>query len=197
MTDLRIHSLKDLPGEHLLGPGTGMCAGCGGLGAVQQEYDQLGSRSVFVNAAGCMTLLANWPFTPFRGGFLYTSMASAPAGAQGVRDALDLLIAKGRIPPDEDMTAVVLAVYTVVLLASLLMLPELNYGTWAGLFAAGWMKVLTLLAIASLCWHAWIGVRDIYMDYIKPTGLRLFLQVGTIVLLVAYAFWAVVILWRV
>lgn len=109
MTDLRIHSLKDLSGEHLLGTGTGMCAGCGGLGAVQQVYDQLGGRSVFVNAAGCMTLLANWPFTPFRGGFLYTSMASAPASAQGVRDALDLLVAKGRIPRDEDMTAVVLA----------------------------------------------------------------------------------------
>lgn len=95
------------------------------------------------------------------------------------------------------MTAVVLATYTVVLLGSLLLLPELNYGTWAGLFSAGWMKVLTLLAIAALCWHAWIGVRDIYMDYIKPTGVRLFLQVLTIVLLVSYAFWAVVILWRV
>lgn len=95
------------------------------------------------------------------------------------------------------MTAVVLAVYTVVLLGALLLLPELNYGTWAGLFSAGWMKVLTLLAIAALCWHAWIGVRDIYMDYIKPTGVRLFMQVLTIVLLTAYAFWAVVILWRV
>jgi len=62
-----------------------------------------------VNAAGCMTLLATWPFTPFRGGFLYTSMASAPAGAQGVRDALDILIRKKRLAPEEDMTAVVLA----------------------------------------------------------------------------------------
>jgi pyruvate ferredoxin oxidoreductase beta subunit len=56
-----------------------------------------------------MTLLANWPFTPYRGGYLYTSMASAPAGAQGVRDALDILIAKKRLAPDEDMTPVVLA----------------------------------------------------------------------------------------
>lgn len=95
------------------------------------------------------------------------------------------------------ITAVLMAVYTVVLMVSLLLLPELNYGTWAGLFASGWMKVLTLLAIASLAWHAWIGVRDIYMDYIKPTGVRLFLQVVSVVLLVAYAFWAVIILWRV
>lgn len=109
MTDIRIHSLKDLPTEHLLGAGTAMCAGCGGLETVHQVHDLTGGRTVFVNAAGCMTLLANWPFTPFRGGFLYTSMASAAAGAQGVRDALDILIAKGRIPPEEDMTAVVLA----------------------------------------------------------------------------------------
>ncbi|MEI8304648.1 MAG: succinate dehydrogenase, hydrophobic membrane anchor protein [Burkholderiales bacterium] len=95
------------------------------------------------------------------------------------------------------VTAVLLAVYTLVLLVSLLMLPELNYGTWAGLFASGWMKVLTLLALLSLVYHAWIGVRDIYMDYIKPTGVRLVLQVGTIVLLAAYACWAVLILWRV
>jgi pyruvate ferredoxin oxidoreductase beta subunit len=104
-----IRSLKDLPSSHLLGSGTAMCAGCGGLETVHQIYDLLGGRTVFVNAAGCMTLLATWPFTPFRGGFLYTSMASAAAGAQGVRDALDILVAKKRMPPEEDMTAVVLA----------------------------------------------------------------------------------------
>jgi len=55
-----------------------------------------------------MTLLANYPFTPFRGSWLYTSMASAPAGAQGIRDALDVLIAKGRLPKEEDVKVVVL-----------------------------------------------------------------------------------------
>lgn len=95
------------------------------------------------------------------------------------------------------ITAIVLAVYTVVLLVSLMVQPELGYGTWAGLFASAWMKVLTLLALVSLIWHAWIGVRDIFMDYVKPTGVRLFLQVLTIVLLVGYALWAVIILWSV
>jgi succinate dehydrogenase / fumarate reductase, membrane anchor subunit len=95
------------------------------------------------------------------------------------------------------ITAVVLVVFTVVLLAALLLVPELDYGTWAGLFAGTWMKVLTLLAICALAWHAWIGVRDILMDYIKPTGVRLFLQVATIVALAGYAWWAVIILWRV
>ena len=109
MSTTMISGMKDLPSTHLFGSGTSMCAGCGGLEAVHQIYEVLGAKTVFVNAAGCMTLLATYPFTPFRGSWLYTAMASAPAGAQGVRDALDILIAKKRIPAEEDMSAVVLA----------------------------------------------------------------------------------------
>ena len=104
-----IKSARELPTAHLLGTGTSMCAGCGGLQALHEIYDLLGTKTVFVNAAGCMTLLATYPFTPFRGSWLYTAMASASAGAQGVRDALDVLLAKGRIAAAEDMTTVVLA----------------------------------------------------------------------------------------
>jgi pyruvate ferredoxin oxidoreductase beta subunit len=109
MKEALIRSMKDLPSTHLLGTGTAMCAGCGGLQAIHEIYDLVGAKTVFVNAAGCMTLLSTYPFTPFRGGWLYTSMASASAGAQGVRDALDILVRKGRLAPEEDMTAVVLA----------------------------------------------------------------------------------------
>jgi len=103
-----IRSIKDLPSTHLLGTGTPMCAGCGGLEALHQIYDILGEKTVFVNAAGCMTLLSVYPFTPFRGSWLYTAMASAPAGAQGIRDALDILLEQKRIGVDEDLEVVVL-----------------------------------------------------------------------------------------
>ena len=108
MTETRFARMKDLPSTHLLGTGTAMCAGCGGLQVVHQIYDILGDKTVFINAAGCMTLLTIYPFTPFRGSWLYTAMGSAPAGAQGVRDALDILLEKKRITPDEDLTTVVL-----------------------------------------------------------------------------------------
>jgi pyruvate ferredoxin oxidoreductase beta subunit len=100
--------MKDLPSARLLGSGTAMCAGCGGMLSLHETYDLLGARTVFVNAASCMTLLAAYPYTPFPGSWLYTAMASAPAGAQGVRDALDILIAQGRLAPEEDLTAVAL-----------------------------------------------------------------------------------------
>lgn len=108
LTDRHIERMKDLPSTHLLGAGTAMCAGCGGLQAVKEAYDILGEKTVFVNAAGCMTLSSVYPFTPFRGSWLYTAMASAPAGAQGVRDALDILRDSGRLAPEDDMQVIVL-----------------------------------------------------------------------------------------
>ncbi|MGR9114199.1 MAG: thiamine pyrophosphate-dependent enzyme [Gammaproteobacteria bacterium] len=108
MTETRFNRMKDLPSTHLLGAGTAMCAGCGGLQTLHQIYDILGDKTVFVNAAGCMTLLTIYPFTPFRGSWLYTAMGSAPAGAQGIRDALDILLEQKRMPPEENLTTVVL-----------------------------------------------------------------------------------------
>jgi len=107
-TGVRFHRMKDLPSTHLLGTGTPMCAGCGGLEALHEIYDILGEKTVFVNAAGCMTLLSVYPFTPFRGSWLYAAMASAPAGAQGVRDALDILLQKQRMGAEEDLQVAVL-----------------------------------------------------------------------------------------
>jgi succinate dehydrogenase / fumarate reductase membrane anchor subunit len=94
------------------------------------------------------------------------------------------------------VTAVLMALFTVVLLVQLLLPGPLGYDRWAGIFAAQWMKVLTFVVILSLSWHAWVGVRDIWMDYVKPVGMRLALQVFTIVWLVGCAGWAVQVLWR-
>ena len=108
MNEKHFERMKDLPSTHLLGAGTAMCAGCGGLEMVKEVYDVLGEKTVFVNAAGCMTLLSIYPFTPFSGSWLYTSMGSAPAGAQGIRDALDVLRETGRLAPEDDLEVVVL-----------------------------------------------------------------------------------------
>jgi succinate dehydrogenase / fumarate reductase membrane anchor subunit len=93
-------------------------------------------------------------------------------------------------------TAVLMALFTVVVLVQVLLPGPMNYYKWSAIFAAQWMKVLTFTVIVALAWHAWVGVRDIWMDYIKPVGLRLALQVATIVWLVGCAGWAVQVLWR-
>jgi len=98
------------------------------------------------------------------------------------------------------MTAIIMAVYTLVLLGGLLFASEFSYATWKSLFTfhvavlpVG--QLLATLAFFSLAWHAWIGVRDIWMDYVRPAGVRLFLQVMTILWLAASVVFFARVLW--
>ncbi len=93
-------------------------------------------------------------------------------------------------------TAALMALFTLVLLAQLIFGGPLGYERWAAIFSAQWMKVLTFVVIVALAYHVWVGMRDIWMDYIKPVGVRLALQVFTLVWLVGNAGWAVQVLWR-
>jgi succinate dehydrogenase / fumarate reductase, membrane anchor subunit len=94
------------------------------------------------------------------------------------------------------VTAVIMALFTLALIAQVLIGPKMSYYKWAGIFSQQWMKVLTFVVIVSLAYHVWVGVRDICMDYIKPVGTRLVAQVLTIGWLVGCTGWAVQVLWR-
>ncbi len=95
------------------------------------------------------------------------------------------------------VTAALMAAFTLVLLVQIIVHKgPLGYTAWASIFAGQWMKSLTFAVIVALVWHAWVGMRDIWMDYIKPLGLRLALHVVTLVWLIACGGWAVQVLWR-
>lgn len=93
-------------------------------------------------------------------------------------------------------TAVIMGIFTIALVAQLLVGPPLDYYRWSAIFSQQWMKVLTFVNIVALLWHVWVGMRDIWMDYVKPTGVRLSLDVLTIAWLVGCGGWAVQVLWR-
>jgi succinate dehydrogenase / fumarate reductase membrane anchor subunit len=93
------------------------------------------------------------------------------------------------------ITAVVMALYAVFMGAALLLGPG-DYTGWRGLMAHTFVRFFTFLFIISLCWHAWIGVRDIWMDYLKPPGIRLLFHSLTVIALIGYAGWAVQVIWR-
>ncbi len=93
------------------------------------------------------------------------------------------------------VSAAVMAVYTVALSVWLLWQPRLDYDVWTALFSSQWMRSLTLLFLLNLYFHAWVGVRDIVMDYVKPAGIRLVIYALVILALILYAIWSVQILW--
>jgi succinate dehydrogenase / fumarate reductase membrane anchor subunit len=95
------------------------------------------------------------------------------------------------------ITAALMAAFTLVVLLQVIFTQgPLGYEGWAGIFASQWMKFLTFIVIIALLYHAWIGMLDIWMDYIKPLGLRLFLHVASLIWLIGCAGWAIQVLWR-
>ena len=95
------------------------------------------------------------------------------------------------------LTAIVMTLYSLLFIAILLCAPRLDFAGWRHVFAPQWMKLATLLFLVSLFLHAWIGVRNIFMDYVKSGGLRLALYTLAIAWLVVCAGWSVQILWSV
>ena len=93
------------------------------------------------------------------------------------------------------VTALVIGAYAIFFVGTLLVCAPSSHEQWRALFAPQWMRLASFVFFASLFWHAWVGVRDILMDYVKSTAVRLGLEIVTILLLVAYMAWAVQILW--
>ncbi len=94
------------------------------------------------------------------------------------------------------VTATLMALFTISVVVQILLPGAMGYDKWSGIFASQWMKVLTFVVIVSLLYHVWVGMRDVWMDYVKPVGVRLALQVFTIAWLVGCTGWAIQVLWR-
>jgi succinate dehydrogenase / fumarate reductase membrane anchor subunit len=94
------------------------------------------------------------------------------------------------------VTAVLMALFTLALVVQVLFGAPLGYLRWSQIFSSQWMKVLAFITIVSLAYHAWVGMRDVWMDYVKPVGVRLALQVFTLAWLIGCCGWAVQVLWR-
>jgi succinate dehydrogenase / fumarate reductase membrane anchor subunit len=94
------------------------------------------------------------------------------------------------------LTAAVMALFTIGMIACIGYHTPASYADWQALFARSLVRVSTMLFFVALLYHAWVGVRDIIMDYAKPAGLRLILELGVGLMLLFYLIWSALILWR-
>lgn len=86
------------------------------------------------------------------------------------------------------ITAVVLAVYVLVLAGFFTTHSPVRFDAWRGLFAAPAMRVLTLTAVIAVLFHAWIGLWVVSTDYLKGTA-RILVQALVLVLLTGCFAW--------
>jgi succinate dehydrogenase / fumarate reductase membrane anchor subunit len=93
------------------------------------------------------------------------------------------------------ITAVIMVLFSVVFIGFFVVHGSVSYGQWKALFGSNVFRVLAMMFLLAVYYHAWIGIRDVLMDYVKPVGIRLAMQVGVLLFLVACSIWSFSILW--
>ncbi len=93
------------------------------------------------------------------------------------------------------VTAVIMVLFSIVIIGFFMLKGGVNYGEWRDLFRSPPFRILTLLFFLSVYYHAWIGIKDVLMDYVKPAGVRVTLQVAVLLFLLACSIWSVTIIW--
>lgn len=93
------------------------------------------------------------------------------------------------------IAAVLMVLYALFMVGWLLLHPHPGYDGWIALFSNNVMRSFSLLFLLAVFAHAWVGVRDVVMDYVKPASVRLVIYVLVIVALLLYTIWSVQILW--
>jgi succinate dehydrogenase / fumarate reductase membrane anchor subunit len=95
------------------------------------------------------------------------------------------------------LTAVVMMIYIVLLIIFLMIQQPAEFDAWHVFVSPIWFRFLTLMFFISLFIHAWLGVSDVFKDYIFNLKLRAWLQMIVDILLMAYLIWIVFILWNI
>lgn len=70
----------------------------------------------------------------------------------------------------------------------------LTFEKWHDLFRLPSVVIATLLFFAALLFHAWVGIRDIMVDYIHDTVIRFTLWVLVTLFLTSMGMWVGLIL---
>lgn len=71
------------------------------------------------------------------------------------------------------MTAVVLLVFIALGAALVLVGPPLTFTRWHALATSTHGAVLIVVFFVVVALHAWIGIRDVVLDYVHPLAVRL------------------------
>ena len=95
------------------------------------------------------------------------------------------------------LSAVMMAIYIVFLIALLIIQQPSNFESWHDFVSPIWFRLVTLMFFISLFIHAWLGVSDVFKDYIFNKKLRANLQIIVDILLVVYLIWVSFILWNI
>jgi succinate dehydrogenase / fumarate reductase membrane anchor subunit len=92
------------------------------------------------------------------------------------------------------ISAVYMLLFILYLLAHFIVDPPRSHLAWRGWILSPAMSVVSFVFFAALLTHAWIGLRDVIMDYVKHPGMRVFVLALLVAGLLAMGGWTARIL---
>ena len=120
----------------------------------------------------------------------------------GIKSATGLTGSGSRDWIVQRISAVVLAIYSVVLLGFFLTHGDVTYLEWSSFMTSLPMRLFSLVAVLALAGHAWVGMWTVFTDYItsgkmgeSAPKLRLVLQTLMIIAILVFLFWGIMIFW--
>ena len=91
------------------------------------------------------------------------------------------------------LTAVYIAVYSLSLIIWVILNVPVSFNSWYVLFSNPIILISTVIFYFSLFVHAWVGVRDILVDYAKPSSVRFVLLTALALFLTGMTTWLLLI----
>ena len=91
------------------------------------------------------------------------------------------------------LTAVYIALYSLSLVGWLVSNTPINFNMWSSFFSHPVILTTTILFYLALFIHAWVGVRDILVDYAKPSSVRFVLLTALALFLTILTVWLLLI----
>ena len=91
------------------------------------------------------------------------------------------------------LTAVYIAIYALSLIVWIIINTPINYSTWSGAFSHPIVIISTVIFYSSLFVHAWVGMRDILVDYAKPSSVRFIFLTALALSLLVMTTWLLLI----
>jgi succinate dehydrogenase / fumarate reductase membrane anchor subunit len=92
------------------------------------------------------------------------------------------------------ISAVYLALFLPLALGYLVLNPPADYASWLATASDPWVYAGLILFMLAVLVHAWVGVRNVVIDYVKPFGLRLLVLLLLGVGLILSGIWTLAIL---
>ena len=91
------------------------------------------------------------------------------------------------------LTAIFIAIYSLSLIVWVVRNVPVSYSSWYAMFSHPLMIIATVIFYLSVLIHAWVGMRDIMVDYVKPSSVRFVFLTGLALFLLVMTTWLLLI----